>query len=110
MAKFYGQIGFAITEEVRPGVWEQTIVEREYYGDVVNNTYRYSSSDKVNDDLTISSNISIVADSFANENLGTMKYIKFMGTNWKIESVEPVYPRLTLRLGGVYNGPAPKTA
>ena len=110
MAKFYGKIGFAITGEIRPGVWDDAVIERDYVGDTIKRTYRYSSSDKVNDDLTINNSISIVADSFANENLGTMKYVKFMGTNWKIESIEPAYPRLILNLGGVYNGPTSETA
>ena len=32
-----------------------------------------------------------------------MKYIEFMGTKWKITSVEKLYPRLILIVGGVYN-------
>ena len=33
MAKFYGIIGYAITEEIKPGVWTERIIERMYYGD-----------------------------------------------------------------------------
>lgn len=32
MAKFYGVIGYAVTEETKPGVWTEKIVERMYYG------------------------------------------------------------------------------
>ena len=52
--KYYGQIGFADTVETVPGVWSNQIFERNYYGDLVRNTRRLSSSDKVNDDINIS--------------------------------------------------------
>lgn len=110
MAKFYGKIGFAITSETSPGVWDATVIERNYPGEVIKRTHRYTSPEKINEDLNLSSSISIVADSFANKNLGSMKYVKFMGTNWKIESIEPSYPRLILNLGGVYNGPTSDVA
>lgn len=31
MAKFYGVIGYAVTEETKPGVWAEKIIERMYY-------------------------------------------------------------------------------
>lgn len=34
MAKFYGVIGYAVTEETKPGVWTEKIIERMYYGDL----------------------------------------------------------------------------
>ena len=29
MSKFYGAIGYAVTEEIRPGVWGETITVRD---------------------------------------------------------------------------------
>lgn len=104
MAKFYGCIGFAVTEETRPGVWEEEIQEKNYFGDVIRNTKRYQTGEGLNDDINIANEISIVADPFANENFRAMRYIEFMGTKWKINSVEVQYPRLILSIGGVYNG------
>ena len=103
MAKFYGEIGFSITEEIRPGVWAPKIVDRYYRGDVVRAGYNWQNANKVNDDLNISNQISIIADSFANENLGYMKYVTYMGCKWKIQSISIEYPRILLTLGGVYN-------
>ena len=40
MAKFYGVIGFAVTAETKPGVWEPSITDRPYYGDTIRNTRR----------------------------------------------------------------------
>ena len=104
MAKFYGKIGYANTVETKPGVYEEQIVERSYYGDLIRNTRRLQSADQVNDDINISNEISIVADPYATNNFHIMRYAVFMGTKWKISNVEVSYPRLILTLGGVYNG------
>lgn len=104
MAKFYGEIGFAKQVETSPGVWEETIVARNYYGDLIRNIRRLQSTDQVNDNIDVSNQLSIIADPYANENFYSMRYVKFMGAKWKVTSVEVQYPRLILQLGGVYNG------
>lgn len=103
MAKFYGSIGYAELVEVNPGIWEEKITERKYYGDLIKNTRRLQTSDKLNDDINISNEISIVADPYANQNFHSMRYVEFMGAKWKINNVEVLYPRLILTIGGVYN-------
>lgn len=102
--KWFGIIGFAETIETKPGVWKDQITKREYFGDMTRNTRRLQSTDKVNDDIDISNEISIVSDPYANENFHSMRYVEFMSTKWKITSVEVQYPRLILTLGGEYNG------
>ena len=57
----------------------------------------------LNDDINVANEISIVADPYANQNFHLMKYVEFMGTKWKITTVEVQYPRLILSIGGVYN-------
>lgn len=104
MAKFYGKIGFVRSEEVSPGVWKNIPEERDYYGDVIRSAKQWQGSGEVNDNLMISNQISIIADSFVNENFAAMKYVKFMGARWKITNAEVQFPRLLLTLGGIYNG------
>lgn len=107
MAKFYGIIGFVDMAEDpdNPGVWDEKTVEKEYRGDIIRvNRRLQSSSNSVNDNITISNEISIVADPYANENMYAMRYVVFGGAKWKIESVNVEYPRLKLSIGGVYNG------
>ena len=78
---------------------------REYYGDVLRNTTKWTGNpESTNDNLTVNSQISIVADPFAIEKFYSMKWIEFMGVKWKITTVEPQPPRLLLTLGGVFNG------
>jgi hypothetical protein len=49
-------------------------------------------------------NISIVADAFATENFGYMKYAVVKGVKWRITDIQVQYPRLILMIGGIYNG------
>lgn len=103
MAKFYGNVGFAETVETEPSVWEEKIVERPYFGDVLRRSRRLESSGNVNSNVNVTNEISIVADPYANQNLFAMRYVEFMGTKWEISNVDVQYPRLILTIGGVYN-------
>lgn len=104
MAKWYGKIGYAETVETKPGVWDEQITERYYYGDVIRNTRSLQFANQVNDNVNVSNQLSIVADPYAIDNFHAMRYAEFMGANWKISNVEVQHPRLILTLGGVYNG------
>ena len=104
MAKWYGKIGYADNVEVEPGVWEDSIVEHSYYGDLNRNTRSLQNSGGINDNINLSNEVSIVADPYASENFYKMRYVEFVGTKWKITNVEVKYPRLILSIGGVWNG------
>lgn len=103
MAKFYGTIGFLDYVEDAPSVYREVLFERKYYGDVIRNSRRYERSDKLNDDLAINNEFSILADAYANENFHHMIFVEYMGTKWKITNVTVERPRLILSVGGVYN-------
>ena len=104
MAKWYGPIGFGIEEETEPGYWEIVIHERNYYGELLSNFRKTQNSGGVNDNINIANKISIISDPFANQNFHTIRYVNYMGTNWKVTDVEVLFPRLILTLGGVWNG------
>lgn len=105
MAKFYGIIGFIATTETSPGVYESDVITtHSYYGDVVRNTRRIENADRVNDDVNINNQISIVADEYAFQNIFAIRYAEWMGVKWRVTDVEVQRPRLVLTLGGVYNG------
>lgn len=102
--KFAGMVGYEILSETRPGVWLPEITERKYRGDVNRVSRRLQSGEKVNDDITISNEIEILADAFAFENFQNIKYVTWMGTKWKVNTITVEPPRLILEIGGVYNG------
>lgn len=103
MAKHVVKVGYAEPKEISPGVWEEQIIERKYFGDFSRNARRLQSSDNLNDNITLSNEISIIADPYANQNFHAMRYVEWMGSKWKITNVEVSYPRLILILGGVFN-------
>lgn len=115
--KFCGIVGYCETAEEtgdREGNWtDNKITEKLYFGDVLRNTRRWdNNSESINDNLNINNSFSIVADAYAYTHFFAMKYIRWMGTDWKITNVEVQRPRLILTIGGVYNGPtatAPQT-
>lgn len=106
MAKFHGAIGHVVATQVSDGVWEDVVTENTHTGDVIRNTVRQTEGGKINNDLTVGNSISIVATPYALDNISTMRYVVWMGVRWVIAEVEVQRPRLKLRLGGKYNGPA----
>lgn len=105
MGKWFGKVGYAVTEETEPGIWEEVITEREYYGDITTDRWKRQNSGEVNDNINLSNVISIVADPFAYQNCSNMIYVEIMGAKWKISDIDVSQrPRLILTVGGVYNG------
>lgn len=107
MAKFSGEVGYVNTEDVGGGVWEGKATEVKYFGDIVRNTRRLETGEKVNNDLSVTNSISIVADAYANEHFFAIRYVRWNGILWTVSTVDVNPPRLILRLGEVYNGPTP---
>lgn len=104
MAKFYGPVGYADTNETSPGVWVETITERMYYGDLIRNTRKLQNSEKVNNDVIINNDVRIVSDPYAIQNFQCIRYVKINDVAWTVTNIDVQYPRLYLTLGGVWNG------
>lgn len=104
MRRFFGKVGYGETVNKGAGVWEDAITARSYYGDVVKNNLNVGNGDKVNDDLSVTNSISIVADAYALNHFSNIRYVEWAGATWKVESVTQAHPRLILGLGGVYHG------
>ena len=104
MAKFYGEIGYVESVETSPGIWTNEVTKKKYSGDVIKDSRRWRDGEGLNDNLTINHQISIVADPFAYSNLSTIRYVHWMGANWKVTKIDIQRPRLLLTIGEVYNG------
>lgn len=105
MAKFSGKIGFSLESEDggETGIWAPQVTEKQYYGDIMNDTRKWNDDSKVNENLNISNKFSIVANRFAIENIGYMRYVVWHGFKWKIITAEISGPRIVLYVGGLYN-------
>lgn len=104
MAKFYGALGYIETRETARDVYEEVPIERMYKGDLVRNNRRLENGIGLNDNVSISNQISILADAYANNHIHAIRYVIWRGTPWKVTSIDVEPPRLVLTLGGVYNG------
>ena len=107
MARFFGEVGYGNSVEtpVDSGVWVDFIVEFPYQGDVIRKSRTLEDSDKLNDNITVNNQISVVADEYAFEHFSNIKYVRWAGVPWTVTTVEVRSPRLILNLGSVYNGP-----
>lgn len=103
--KFDGTVGFWKEDvEVKPGTFQSLIQERPYFGDVLKDRRSFKTSEYQNNDFTISNQISILADLYLQMNWTSIKYVNWKGVKWSVSHVNVEYPRITLTLGGVYNG------
>lgn len=109
MARYYGYVGYAYQEEVRPSVWRDVVKERQYYGESIERSYRYQSvPDQVNKDLVLNTDFEIIADGFAIDHWSNIRYIVYGNARWEVVSVNYKRPRIHLRIGGIYHGPTPE--
>lgn len=105
MAKFFGKLGYVGEQvEEKPGVWVENVVERQAFGDIVNNTVNIRPGEYLNPDLSLTNSVSVVMDAYARDNFHAIRYVNQAGVLWAVDSVEVQSPRLILRLGGVWNG------
>lgn len=100
--KWYGKIGYSDSVEVEPGVWEDVITERRRFGELLRNYKSNQQGNKINEDISVSNQISVLSDPYLAENFHKIKYITFMGAKWKVSTVEIQYPRLIITLGSLY--------
>ena len=107
MAKFFGDIGFATQVQTSLGIWEDKIIEKQYYGDIFREARRFSGSDEILGSINLSNQISVVADGYITDNVQNLRYVRWLGGLWKVSYVELKFPRLVLEMTGVYNGPTP---
>lgn len=104
--KFEGKVGFWIEDnEVKPGLFKPSIVEKSYTGDVSRDNRHWNvTSDSTNSIYRVNNEIGILADLYARQNWDSIRYVLWNGCYWSVTSVTLGYPRITLVLGGVYDG------
>lgn len=104
MAKFCGLVGYGVAQETHPGVWDESMIERRYYGNIIKNKINVQQNTVINGGITINNIISIVTDKFARDNAFSIRYVTYLGKKWCVTNIEVEYPRINLTLGGLYNG------
>lgn len=105
MAKTVVLVSYCMPKEIERGVWDDQVIQISYPADITRLNSRWSANtDSTNDNISLNSQISFVADAFANQHFVFIKHVNAYGAEWKVTNVEVQYPRIILTLGGVYNG------
>lgn len=106
MPKFHGRIGFAVQQQIEPGVWDNVIVERPYFGEVIRDTLEVVGGQAVVSESKTANSFRIVADLYASDNFMDMEYVLWRERYFTVTQVQvEARPRMIVRIGGVYNGP-----
>lgn len=108
MGKCMLKVGFGINYEIEPDIWDDKIVERPYRADILRNNRHFEQMDSLSGGVQIGNQFSIVGDSFLFDHLTEIRYVRYRNQNWTA-TVDEAYPRVTLQLGGLYNGQASTT-
>lgn len=106
MAKCKGIIGFVKNEEIfsGSGTYQEVATEHPYYFDTVRDYPKWDDKGEINESINLNNKFSFIADSFAKENLGYMRYMIYKGFRWEIKSFEILFPRINIYVGGEYHG------
>lgn len=108
MARFHDKVGFRIfNDDQETGIVQDLVIEKPYYGRVIEHSRRWQTSDMATDDLTLGNQIAITANDYAFKHASAITHICYMGGRWKVTSIRVKPPEIILTLGGVYNGPNP---
>ena len=83
--KWYGEIGFHEEIEDSRGIFIPTIIPRQFYGDVLRDSWKEVPGEKINADLHISNRLSVVADQYITNNFHKIAYVTFGGAKWTDE-------------------------
>ena len=111
MARYHGKVGFLIQEDNQEtGIVRDVVVEKTFFGKVIEHSRRWQSSDVITDDLLLGNQIAITAYDEAFKHASAIKYCEFMGNLWNVTSIKIKRPEIILTLGGVYNGQRPSNS
>lgn len=107
--KYFGRVGFVVTEDQGNDVWAEKIREKKYSGDTLRLQKNKDSGEHINDGIRLNTQFSILMDSWFQDHFSSVRYIEYMGKKWDVETVDPSnYPRVLITPGGVYHGPEPE--
>lgn len=103
MTRYSGVIGFALDDvETSPGVYKQAYSEHKVVGTELGQDFNIQNETTINDTITLSTRISIVADRYSFEHIDRIKYMTYQGQTWKVNSATPNRPNIILSLGKIF--------
>lgn len=102
--KFAGNVGYRVMTETAPGIFQESIVERKYLGDVIQTAWHsQAAANSLNDNASLNVQIEIIADAFAREHYSDIRYVEYEKSKWKVSAIQIRRPRIILNFGSKYN-------
>lgn len=105
--RYSGKLGIAQQTEVRPGVWEETITERDVLGTVKQRTEVLEQGDNILPRYSTTTSISVLSRGLGPMDNSMLRYVTWLGKRWQIASTVTDYPHLTFFIREEYHGPVP---
>ena len=103
MTRYSGVIGFSNGQvETSPGIFKASYVEHRMKGDDLSQNWQFQDATTINDELSVSNRISVIADRYSYQNASNIRYASYMGQLWKVQSLVIQRPRIVLTLAGVF--------
>lgn len=89
------------TEEL--GVFKPVLELKSYKFKVIREVRSTQESNNQNGSFNILSTIELYADLYLKNNWPSIAFVEWNGTKWRVKSITPDYPKISISLGGVYN-------
>lgn len=103
--KYYDDVTFVLQHEDpnAPGVWKEYAVTKPYMGDWKRIESKWNAGSNLIDDKRVNNQLEIISDPFAVMNFTHIRYVKWMGQKWSVNTVTLRPPRIVMEIGGLYN-------
>lgn len=102
--KFHGYIGYVDSVDKGSGIFVNEPKEIERSGDVTTFTRRWVDSDQNGDIQYNNTIVSVVLPPEMRAIMPNIRYVKWKGVAWQVQTITEEPPRIKLTLGGRYNG------
>lgn len=100
--RWAGKLGITQQTEVKPGIWDDVIIEVPAKGDLVQRTEALDSGSSVLPQYRTTTSVSVLSTGLPPR---SMVYLTLSGDRRAISSAVYQHPRLVLYVGEVYHGP-----
>lgn len=106
--RWSGKLGISQQVETAPDVWENVITEHDALGTVEQRSERLESDSDILPRYRTTTSISLLSRGAGVLENADIAYITWRGRKWAPGSVTENYPKITVFIGEIYNGPTPE--
>lgn len=109
--RYSGVLAYATEVEVKPGKWEETVIEHELLGEVKQRTEVVMQDNRIIPGSRTNTSLSVWQLGIGPLDNSRIRYVTYNGEKWTVQSiVDESATRMTLYIGEEYNGPVPDGA